>query len=104
MRAVIGVEAELPPSAIRSHGARFAARRKASAKRNTTSAAPSVKSAPVTGNSAASGTSATGAPQKVDPAKFRSRSKNSPFKGRLLQGEVLRTIVAGRTVYEAKAR
>jgi len=47
---------------------------------------------------------ATGAPQKIDPAKFRSRSKNSPFKGRLLQGEVLRTIVSGRTVYEAKAR
>lgn len=46
---------------------------------------------------------APNAPQKIDPARFRSRSKNSPFKGRLLQGEVLRTIVAGRTVYEAKA-
>jgi dihydroorotase len=47
---------------------------------------------------------AASAPQKIDPAKFRSRSKNSPFKGRLLQGEVLRTIVAGRTVYEARTR
>jgi len=47
---------------------------------------------------------AANAPQKIDPAKFRSRSKNSPFKGRLLQGEVLRTLVAGRTVYEARTR
>jgi dihydroorotase len=47
---------------------------------------------------------ATGSPQKIDPAKFRSRSKNSPFKGRLLQGEVLRTIVAGKTIYEARTR
>lgn len=45
-----------------------------------------------------------GSPQRIDPARFRSRSKNSPFKGRLLQGEVLRTIVAGKTVYEARTR
>ena len=43
-------------------------------------------------------------PRKIDPTHFRSRSKNSPFKGRLLQGEVLRTLVAGKTVYEAKSR
>ncbi|MEQ1752698.1 MAG: dihydroorotase [Micropepsaceae bacterium] len=45
-----------------------------------------------------------GAPQRIDPATFRSRSKNSPFKGRLLQGQVLRTIVAGKTVFEAKSK
>ena len=42
-----------------------------------------------------------GAPRKIDPATFRSRSKNSPFKGRLMQGQVLRTIVAGNTVHAA---
>jgi dihydroorotase len=39
-------------------------------------------------------------PRKIDPTHFRSRSKNSPFKGRLLQGQVLRTVVAGQTVFE----
>jgi dihydroorotase len=42
-----------------------------------------------------------GAPRRIDPQAFRSRSKNSPFKGRLLQGAVLRTVVAGKTVFEA---
>lgn len=41
-------------------------------------------------------------PHRIDPTKFRSRSKNSPFKGRLMQGEVLRTMVAGKTVYQAE--
>lgn len=36
---------------------------------------------------------------KVDTAKFASKSKNSPFNGREVQGKVLRTIVAGKTVY-----
>jgi len=43
-----------------------------------------------------------GTPRRIDPQSFRSRSKNSPFKGRLLQGAVLRTVVAGRTVFEAQ--
>ncbi|MCE9648745.1 MAG: dihydroorotase [Parvibaculum sp.] len=41
------------------------------------------------------------APRKIDPADFRSRTKNSPFKGRLMQGQVLRTMVAGKTVFQA---
>jgi dihydroorotase len=41
------------------------------------------------------------APRKIDPADFRSHSKNSPFKGRLLQGRVLRTVVSGATVFQA---
>lgn len=36
----------------------------------------------------------------VDPAQFRSKSKNSPFDGRPVQGAVMRTVVDGRTVYE----
>ncbi|MCA1908420.1 MAG: dihydroorotase [Magnetospirillum sp.] len=36
---------------------------------------------------------------QVDPATFKSKSKNSPFDGRPLQGVVLRTVVDGRTVY-----
>lgn len=35
----------------------------------------------------------------VDPAKFKSKSKNSPFDGRPMQGVVLRTVVDGRTVH-----
>ena len=41
------------------------------------------------------------APLLVDAAKLLSRSKNSPFDGRRLQGGVIRTLVAGRTVYSA---
>ncbi|MDZ4868052.1 MAG: dihydroorotase [Alphaproteobacteria bacterium] len=41
------------------------------------------------------------APRKIDPTTFRSHSKNSPFQGRLLQGAVLRTMVAGQTVFQA---
>ena len=41
------------------------------------------------------------APRKIDPAEFRSHTKNSPFQGRLLQGRVLRTVVAGKTVFAA---
>ena len=43
-----------------------------------------------------------GAPRKIDPVEFRSRSKNSPFKGRLMQGRVSRTMVAGNTVFAAQ--
>ncbi len=42
-----------------------------------------------------------GAPRKIDPVEFRSRCKNSPFKGRLMQGRVSRTMVAGTTVFQA---
>jgi dihydroorotase len=39
------------------------------------------------------------APVVIDADKLLSKSKNSPFDGRRLQGKVLRTIVDGRTVY-----
>ncbi|ODT87098.1 dihydroorotase [Phenylobacterium sp. SCN 70-31] len=39
------------------------------------------------------------APVVVDADKLVSKSKNSPFDGRRLQGKVLRTLVDGRTVY-----
>ena len=41
------------------------------------------------------------APLIIDADKLLSKSKNSPFDGRRLQGKVLRTVVDGRTVYEA---
>lgn len=41
------------------------------------------------------------APLLIDADKLVSRSKNSPFDGRRLQGGVIRTVVAGRTVYSA---
>ena len=37
---------------------------------------------------------------KVDPQRFHSRSRNSPFAGWTLRGKVLRTFVAGRLVHE----
>ena len=42
-----------------------------------------------------------GAPVVVDAATLRSKSKNSPFDGRRLQGRVEMTVVGGRTVYSA---
>lgn len=39
-------------------------------------------------------------PFVLDPATLHSKSKNTPFDEARLQGRVLRTIVAGRTVYE----
>jgi len=42
-----------------------------------------------------------GAPRKIDPSDFHSHTKNSPFVGRLMQGRVSRTIVAGKTVFES---
>jgi dihydroorotase len=41
------------------------------------------------------------APVHIDADKLISKSKNSPFDGRRLQGKVLRTLVDGRTVYSA---
>jgi dihydroorotase len=43
----------------------------------------------------------TGATWTVDVAQFRSKSRNSPFGGRTLKGRVLRTIVGGKTVFQA---
>ena len=39
-------------------------------------------------------------PVVLDAADLKSKSKNSPFDGKRFQGRVLRTVVAGRTVYE----
>jgi dihydroorotase len=36
---------------------------------------------------------------RVREAEFRSKSKNSPFDGRPLQGRVLRTLVNGETIF-----
>jgi dihydroorotase len=41
------------------------------------------------------------APVVIDADALISKSKNSPFDGRTLQGKVLRTVVEGRTVYES---
>jgi len=41
-----------------------------------------------------------GAHWVVDPATFRSKSRNSPFVGRQLVGRVERTLVAGVTVFK----
>ncbi len=35
----------------------------------------------------------------VDPARFRSKSKNTPFDGRPVQGMVMRTVIDGRPVF-----
>jgi dihydroorotase len=40
------------------------------------------------------------APWVCDAETLRSRSKNTPFEGARFQGRVLRTLVAGRTVYQ----
>lgn len=42
-------------------------------------------------------------PWKYDAKKSLSKSKNSPFDGRLLQGRVLRTVIDGRPVYQHDA-
>jgi dihydroorotase len=39
----------------------------------------------------------------VDEDRFLSKSKNSPFGGRPMQGRVLRTLVDGRTVFAAES-
>ena len=38
---------------------------------------------------------------QVDPAKFRSLSRNTPFAGWKVKGQVVATLVAGRIVFEA---
>jgi len=42
-------------------------------------------------------------PGRIEPDKFVSKSKNSPFDGRLVQGTVRRTVVDGRTIFNANA-
>ena len=42
-----------------------------------------------------------GAPVIIDADRLVSKSKNSPFDGRRLQGQVLRTVVAGKVVFRA---
>jgi dihydroorotase len=42
-----------------------------------------------------------GAPFKLDSDKLKSKSNNSPFDGKLLQGVVKRTFIAGKTVFQA---
>ena len=37
---------------------------------------------------------------EVDPTRFYSKSRNTPFSGWKLKGRVVRTIVAGKTVFE----
>jgi dihydroorotase len=39
---------------------------------------------------------------KVDPAKFYSKSRNTPFAGWSLKGLVLKTFVGGRLVHESE--
>ncbi|WP_419902379.1 dihydroorotase [Kiloniella sp.] len=39
-------------------------------------------------------------PYFINPEKFKSKSKNSPFTGFPAQGKVLRTVVDGRTIYD----
>ncbi len=45
-----------------------------------------------------------GAAYKVDPSTFRSKSRNSPFRGWELRGRVTHTIVGGNVVHEEGAR
>jgi dihydroorotase len=40
----------------------------------------------------------------VDPSAFRSKSKNTPFGGRAVQGRVLQTYVGGRQVFALEER
>ncbi len=44
-----------------------------------------------------------GAPWRIEEKKLRSKSKNTPYDGRLVQGQVIRTVVAGRTVFDSRA-
>ena len=43
-------------------------------------------------------------PSRIDETSFRSKSKNSPFDGRPVQGRVIRTVVDGRTIHLAEPR
>ncbi len=41
-------------------------------------------------------------PWRIEAARFRSKSKNTPFEGHPVQGRVRRTVVAGHTVFEGE--
>jgi dihydroorotase len=43
-------------------------------------------------------------PWKVVADHFRSKSKNSPFDGRPVQGRVMRTVIDGRTVFSTEGK
>jgi dihydroorotase len=38
----------------------------------------------------------------VDPAKFLSKSRNTPFAGMKLKGKAVMTIVAGKIIYDGR--
>ena len=40
--------------------------------------------------------------RQINDQTLQSKSKNTPFDGRPVQGEVLRTVVNGETVFQAK--
>ena len=40
----------------------------------------------------------------VDPSKFQSKGRNTPFKGKRLKGLVVKTLIEGGVVYEAPAK
>ncbi len=40
----------------------------------------------------------------VDPSRFRSKSRNTPFAGRSVKGKVLATMAAGRFIFQAEER
>ena len=42
-----------------------------------------------------------GAPWKIDADRLISKSKNTPFDGKLAQGRVIRSVIAGQTVFHA---
>ena len=42
-------------------------------------------------------------PWTVDPTRFHSKSRNSPFAGRSLSGRAVLTLVYGKLVYDAEA-
>lgn len=44
------------------------------------------------------------APWRIDETRLRAKSKNTPYDGRPVQGRVVRTVVAGTTVFEADTR
>jgi dihydroorotase len=44
------------------------------------------------------------APWQVDASRFRAKSKNTPYDERPVQGRVLRTMVAGVTVFDTQAQ
>ena len=42
-------------------------------------------------------------PWRIGSKAFQSKSKNSPFDGRPVQGRAVRTVISGRTVFEYTA-